>query len=199
MDPQKLSELRASLRRKYAGVNNSHAIGVLAEGARFVPGLAPTPEQAQMLDTRKFSVEDLCRPYGVPPSMAGSQEPGAASYASASVWDLQFKQRGVQPLATRIERRHQRLLAVPSGVDPRARMQMKFNLDAIARADLLTRAQASGEFVTKGQMTPNEARALEDRGPLPGGDRLYMQQQMVPIDQLGIPAAPPARSSEEAA
>ena len=185
------NDLRASLKRRHQGLINSHAIGLLTRGAKFVPGLAPSPEQAQMLETRKFSVEDMCRPYGVPPSMAGSQEPGAASYASAAVWDMQFKQRAVQPLATRIERRHQRLLMVPLTInDPNAKVQLRFNLDAIARADLLTRAQASGEFVTKGQMTPNEARALEDKPPLPGGDRLYMQAQMVPLEMLGQAPAP---------
>jgi hypothetical protein len=54
---------------KYAGLRNSHAIGVLTDGGKFVTGLAPTPEQAQMLETRKFSVEDsaartACRPHG---------------------------------------------------------------------------------------------------------------------------------------
>ncbi len=201
-DESKVKALRESLRAKYVGSRNSHAIGILSDGAKFVPNLSPTPEQAQMLATRKFSVEDLCRPYGVPPSMAGSQEPGAASYASGAVWDMQFKQRAVQPLATRIERRHERLLEVPPSItDPDAEMQMRFNLDAIARADLLTRMQAHGEAVSKGILTPNETRALEDRAPLAGGDQLYMQQQMVPINQLGLasPAAPAARSTEAAA
>lgn len=197
MDPKKQDDLRASLKAKYLGRRNSHAIGVLTDGAKFVSGLSPSPEQAQMLETRKFGVEDLCRPYGVPPSMAGSQEPGAASYASAAVWDMQFKQRAVQPLATRIERRHQRLLLPPPTItDPGASVQLRFNLDAIARADLLTRAQASKEFVFSGQRTPNEGRALEDLPPLPGGDRLYMQSQMVPLDMLGqTPQAVPAATS----
>ena len=190
MDAQKQADLRESLKAKYAGLRNSHAIGVLSDGGKFVTGLAPTPDQAQMLETRKWAVEDLCRPYGVPPSMAGSQEPGSSSYASASVWDTQFKQRAVQPLATRIERRHDRLLAVPDGIaDPNASAQMRFNLDAIARADLLTRFQAYGEGVSKGVMTPNEAREKEDRAPLEGGDRLYMQQQMVPLELIGTQPA----------
>lgn len=194
MDPQKQTDLRNSLKAKYLGRRNSHAIGVLTDGAKFVSGLAPSPEQAQMLETRKFSVEDLCRPYGVPPSMAGSQEPGAASYASAAVWDMQFKQRAVQPLATRIERRHQRLLSVPDGIsDPNATVQLRFNLDAIARADLLTRYQAHEIAIRSGMATPNEERGLEDKAPLPGGERLYMQSQMAPIETLGLnPTAVPA-------
>ena len=198
MDNVKQSDLRASLKAKYLGRRNSHAIGVLTDGAKFVSGLAPSPEQAQMLETRKFSVEDLCRPYGVPPSMAGSQEPGAASYASAAVWDMQFKQRAVQPLATRIERRHDRLLMVPVAInDPNASVQGKFNLDAIARADLLTRYQAHEIAIRSGFSTPDEERALEDKAPMSGGDRLYMQSQMMPVEMLGHapdPSLPAVRS-----
>ena len=56
---------------------------------------APTPEQSQMLETRKWGVEEIARIYGVPPGMAGSQEPGASSYASASEWRKQFRDDGV--------------------------------------------------------------------------------------------------------
>src|SRR6185295_14841450 len=118
MDEQKKKDMAEAMRRKYAGLSNSHAIGVLTNGAKFVTGLAPTPEQAQFLDTRKFGVEEICRIYGVPPGMAGSQEPGASSYASAEVYHDEFRAYGVQPLATRIEQQHSRLLDLPIGVLP---------------------------------------------------------------------------------
>lgn len=199
MDPEKKKQFRESLRAEYAGLRKSHAIGVLTDGAKFVTGLQPTPDQAQMLETRKFSVEDLCRPHGVPPGLVGSQEPGASSYASASVYDMQFKERGVLPLAVRIETPHNRLLEVPDDVtDPSASMQFKFNLDGVARVDLKTRAEAEEIWVRSGQMTPDEARALEDRAPLPGGDRLYMQSQMVPLTEAGTQPEPVALASEAA-
>lgn len=183
-DPQK-SNLRESLRKRYAGLSNSHAIGVLTGGAKFVTGLAPTPEQAQMLATRKFSVEDLCRPFGVPPGMAGSQEPGASSYASAEVHDKQFAERAVLPLAVRIEQQHNRLLSVPPNLaGSGAKVQFKFNLDHIARMNLLGRYQAYGEAIRGGFMAPNEARVLEDQPPQDGGDNLFMQVQMAPLSAI---------------
>jgi HK97 family phage portal protein len=122
MDPTRSSnELRESLPRSTPGSAKSHAIGVLTDGSKFVTGLAPTPEQAQMLATRKFAVEDLCRPYGVPPNMAGSQEPGASSYASADIWRDEFRDYAVLPLAVRIEAQHNRLVSVPDTItDPNA-------------------------------------------------------------------------------
>lgn len=189
LDNQKRLDLQASLREKHAGNKNAHAIGVLTGGAKFVTGLAPTPEQAQMLATRKFSVEDLCRPYGVPPGMAGSQEPGASSYASALVWREQFRDDAVLKFTTKIERQHSRLLEMPANItSPNATIQMRFNLDWIARTDLLARYQAHAAGVQGGFITPDEARAYEDKAPLPGGDQLYMQQQMVPISDASYAA-----------
>lgn len=184
LTPEQKTNLADQLKTKYAGLKNSHAIGVLTAGAKFVPGLAPTPEQAQMLQTRKFSVEEIARPYGIPPGMVGSQEPGASSYASAEVYHQEFRDYAVLPLARRIEVQYERLLEVPPNVSAGASVQFRFNLDHIARTNLLARYQAHGEGVQKGFLTPNEARGLEDLGPLAGGDNLYMQQQMVPITRL---------------
>jgi HK97 family phage portal protein len=196
LDTNQKKELSESLRKKYVGAGNSHAIGVLTGGAKFVSGLAPTPEQAQMLGTRHLSVEDLCRPYGIPPVFAGSQEPGAASYASAYVAAGALKQYAVVPLAIRIEQPYQRITHVPETVSvPDATAQFKFNLDGVARGDPKARAEAEEIYVRSGQMTPNEGRALEDRPPLPGGDDLYMQSQMVPIGKLGLTEPPPAEAA----
>lgn len=186
MDNAKKAELRDSLRQNYTGLGKAHAIGVLTNGAKFVSGLAPTPEQAQFLAAREFSVEDVCRIYHVPPAMVGSTQPGAASFASTDNYDKWFAQRGVQPLAEKIEAAHDRLLNPPSGLsDNGAVVQFRFNLASIERSTLATRYQAHSEGVRGGFITPNEARAHEDMQPLPLGDLLYMQQQMVPLADLG--------------
>jgi HK97 family phage portal protein len=200
LTPEQRKDLGESLRRRYAGLSNSHAIGVLTNGGKFVTGLAPTPEQAQFLGSRAFSVEDVCRPYGVPPAMVGSTEPGAASFASTDNFDRWFKERAVQPLAERIEDQYDRLVSVPETInDPTASAQFRFNLDAIYRVSLLARYQAYGEGVRGGFLKPNEARALEDRPPVGGaGDQLYMQAQMVPLGSVGqAPAAGVPRSVPE--
>jgi len=181
----KKAELRESLKKKYAGLSNSHAIGVLSEGAKFVPNLAPTPEQAQMLATRKFSVEDLARAFGVPPGMVGSQEPGASSFASAETYHQEFRDYAVLPLAVRIEAQHNRLLSVPASVnDPFASVQFKFNLDHVARTNLKDRYDAYSKGILGGFLKPRDVRNREDLQPLSDGsdDTLFMQQQMIPIN-----------------
>jgi hypothetical protein len=164
MDPVKLDNLASRSRRSTPALRNSHAIGVLSDGGKFVPGLAPTPEQAQMLETRKFSVEDICRPYGVPPAMAGSTEPGAASFASTDTYDRGSSRR--RPAARDAHRgRHGGSSACPTHHRPRTpEAQFKFNLDAVARADLLTRSRPT-RSVLGGFLTPNEVRASRTSPP----------------------------------
>jgi len=76
-------------------------------------------------------------------------------------------------------------------------MQFKFNLDALLRANLQARYDAYEKGVRSGVLKPNEARGKEDLGPVPGREKLDMQAQMTPLDQLGqsVPGSTPARSA----
>lgn len=199
MTKQQKEDLADSLKARYAGLGQAHAIGVLTNGGKFVTGLAPTPEQAQMLATRQFSVEDLCRPFGVPPHMAGSQQPGASSYASADVNREVFVERSVVPLAERIEAQHDRLLTIPDNLATvqGVTIQFKFNLDGISRGNILQRMQGYQAAVFAGVLKPNEARAKEDLPPDPLGDQLFMQSGTVPISTL-VSAPTAATPSSEA-
>jgi hypothetical protein len=49
-------------------------------------------------------------------------------------------------------------------------VHMKFNLDARVRADIKTRTEVVGAQIADGRLSVNEARELEDRPPIDGGD-----------------------------
>jgi hypothetical protein len=55
--------------------------------------------------------------------------------------------------------------------------------------------------IQTGQLTPNEARALDNREPLDGGDKLFIQGATVPLDghngQIEPPANPQGDSTDE--
>ena len=102
------------------------------------------------------------------------------------------------PLARRIEDPYQRLVEVPDRLrSTNATASFRFNLDAIARADLKTRAEAYNTLVTSGVMKPNEARAKEDLPPIEGGDVAYMQQQMVPLGTRPEAPEPPEPDDDD--
>ena len=190
-------EIKDNFEEGHKGLKNAHRPGVIFGGGKWVK-TGVDPEQAQMLETRKFSVEEFARFLGVPPFLLGSQEPGAASYASTTIAKDGFSEFTVLPLVGRIEDQHHRLLAEFSPV-PGGRAKFKLNMDHFLRVDLLARYQAYETGIRSGVLKPDEARDKENLGPVPGGDRIYMQAQMTPIDQLGQPAPSPVRSDEQEA
>lgn len=191
-DVQK-TQFRQDMKDNYAGTKNSHSVGVLTGGAKFITGLGITNEQAQFLQTREFTVEDISsRIFGIPAYMMGIQRSGASSYASVEQRALDFKQFAVMPLLVRIEDPHQRIVQVPEAfASTRATAQFMFNQDGLARADLKTRYDSYLAGITGSVLAPNEARALEDLPPIPGGDSVYRQMQYVPLDTPIAKAPPP--------
>jgi len=195
LDEEQKDKLRESMKKNYASSKNSHSVGVLTDGAKFVTGLGITNEQAQFLEARRFTVEDIAgRIFGIPPHKMGSQEPGASSYNSVEIRNLDYRQDAVLPLSRRIEDPYNRLVEVPSGVNaPGASAQFMFNLDGIARADLKTRYEAYGIGIEKGFLKPRDAREKEDLPPADGDDKLYMQAQMGPLGERAVVVTRPVR------
>lgn len=180
-------DLRANLKQRHAGTRNAHSVSVLTNGAKFVPGLGVSNEDSQFLETRKFTRDQIASEiYGIPPHMVGSTEPGASSYNSVEQRSLEFRQYAVAPLTYRIETAYARLVEVPEGITAAtATAALKFNLNAVARADIKTRYDSYSAGILAGVLKPDEARAFEDLPPVPGGNVTYMQQQMVPTGTVG--------------
>jgi phage portal protein BeeE len=62
---------------------------------------------------------------------------------------------------------------------------IKFNVNAILRADPKTRYEGYRIAIQSGFMTANEVRALEEMEALPGGDKLLVNGNMMPIEMAG--------------
>lgn len=175
-------DLREGLEGLYSGTRNAHRIGVVTGGAKLVTGLGVSNDQAQFLESRKFSVEDIARLFGVPPHLVGSQEPGASSYSSVEQRSLEFAKFNIAPWVSRIAAQYSRLVSVPErleGTGATARFAM--DLRSLERADIKTRYEAYSLAVGGPWLEPNVPRALEDLPPIAGGDSIHVQSQMVPL------------------
>jgi HK97 family phage portal protein len=141
-----------------------------------------SPQDIQLLDSRRFQIEDIGRFFGVP-SVLLNQTVGQSSLGS-NVYEIMqaFYKLNLRPYLEKIEASISRWLIPDSVTD---RYEPRFDFDALLRADTLSRAQAFREMINSGQLTPNEARRAEGRGELPGGDSLMIQGAMVPIEQAG--------------
>jgi HK97 family phage portal protein len=127
-------------------------------------GLTPTPlnvppEASQFLDTQRFSVQQVCRYFGVPPEMIGADSGSPKTYANLEQRNLDFLTYGVGPKIVRLE--HTLNASLPRG------QFVKFNTGALLRTDLKTRYESYQIGLAAGFLSVDEVRELEDREPLP--------------------------------
>lgn len=140
-----------------------------------------TPEQSQLLETRRYSVEEICRWFGVPPVLIGAS--GATTWGSGIAEIVSgFHKFTLNPLLKNIEQSLESRILEPTD---RPKFSIEFNLDGLLRGDIQTRYQAYAVAVQNGFKTRNEVRQLENDEPLPGGDVLTAQTNLAPVDALG--------------
>lgn len=182
LDEKQRTDLVTGLEGLYAGTRKAHRIGVVTGGTKFVTGLGVSNDQAQFLESRKFSVEDIARLFGVPPHLVGSQEPGASSYSSVEQRSLEFAKFNIAPWVSRITAQYSRLVSVPTRLEGSgASARFAMDLRSLERADIKTRYEAYNLAVGGPWLEPNIPRALEDLAPIEGGDKIHVQSQMVPL------------------
>ncbi|MCW2266284.1 HK97 family phage portal protein [Gluconobacter cerinus] len=177
---------KASL-QDYAGAINAGKTPLL-EGGWSVENIGLDPEDAQLLQTRAFNVQTICRWFGVQPVMIGSMEKSTAWGSGLEQMNLWFLQYGLMPWLVRIEQAISRCLLSPGD---RLTYFAKHNVDALLRADTAGRTAFYIAGRQNGWFTANEVREKEEMAPMPGGDVLTVQAQMIPLTDVGKSAIQP--------
>lgn len=161
----------------HKGLRKAHRPGVLSGGATFTK-TGSDAEQAQMLQSRQFAVEEIARIFRVPPSMIGLNTPGAMSYASVEHNAIQWVRYSLLPLVSKIEEAHSRLL--PGDVF------IRMNMDGLLRGDSATQASVFSTALQAGYMSVNDVRRLMDMRPVDGGDVPRVPLANIAVASAGI-------------
>jgi len=136
--------------------------------------LSWNPEELQLVEARKFTLHELALIFGLPLYFLGADQ-SSRTYSNIEQEGLNLLKFSLGGHLARFEQTL--TMHMPRGTFAKA------SLDAILRADTLTRYQAHAIAIDKRFLTVDEVRALEDRAPLPD------QPETQPTDN---PDAPPA-------
>lgn len=191
-------QLRANIGRFTQ--NGAKAGGVFVlEGGMGYTALAMNPEDAQMLETRAFNVEAICRWFGVPPTLVGHGDKASNWGTGLEQQNLSFLTYNLRPWLSKIEQSIRKYLIAPA---EKSRYFAEFSVEGLLRADSAGRASFYSTMVNNGMLTRDEARSKENL-PMMGGnaDVLTVQSALVPLDKLGekppAPVTPPAATPAE--
>lgn len=182
LSPEQRTLTKNELTEQFLGAANSGRPLVLEGGTKWEQ-LTISPEDAQMLESRGFSVEEICRIFGVPPFMVGHTQKVTSFGSGLEQQVLGFQKFTLRRRLKRIEQALEKQLLRPE--DRAAGITIEFNLEGLLRGDSAARASFYQSGLTNGWMTINEVRALENMPPVTGGDVPRMQMQNVPITEAG--------------
>lgn len=155
----------------------------LLEGGMKAEPLGIPPKDAQLLESRAFSVEEVCRWFGVDPSMVGHGN-------AVSNWGTGLEQKMIafltftlRPWLTRVEQAISASLLTPV---ERSKYYAEFSIEGLLRADSAGRSAFYSTMVNNGIFTRDEVRQRENL-PTMGGNAnvLTVQSAMIPIDDIG--------------
>ncbi len=183
LTPEQREQLQAML-SGFVGSSKAGKTLIMEAGLKH-RSIQMNPEDAQLLETRRFSVEDVCRWFGVPPIIIGHAAEGQTMWGSGvEAIMLSWLTLGINPLLKRIEARIAKDLIPPAR---RGTWFFEFNREGMLQMD----SKAKGEFLSKmgssGTMTANERRAKLNLPPHedPAANALTAQSALVPLEDLG--------------
>jgi HK97 family phage portal protein len=158
-------------------IDGASRSAVLPNGIK-MEKLSLSPEEAQYLETRKFSSEEIARIFGVPASMIGASA-GIKSSVEQEYQD--FYARTLMSYAINIEQELARKLLTEND---KLTYYFKFNFNSLLRASANERADYYNKGIRGGWLSRNEARLYEDVNGFNGGDEYLIEANLMPSSQI---------------
>lgn len=172
--------LQKSWLERFGGRKNSGKPVVLEESMK-AQVLSISPEAAQLLETRKFTVTEICRWYRVPPHKVADLD--RSTNNNIEHQSIEFVTDSLIPWVLRMEQE----ATIKLFGQNRPGLYTKMNVAALLRGDLQSRYAAYAVGRQWGWLTINDILTLEDMNPIPSllGDARLVPSNMVMVRPNG--------------
>lgn len=179
LQKEQRKDARENLQQLMGGFGSAHKF-VLFEG-----GMKPEPwgqqnlADMQFITVRKFTVNEICRFYRIPPHMVADLD--RATFSNIEHLSQEFVMFTLMPYLARIEDAFNRWMLKP---EEWGKIFLRFNFEGLLRADSAGRAMFYSQALQNGWMNRNEVRAKENLNQVEGLDDYTCQTNLTPVDQL---------------
>jgi HK97 family phage portal protein len=181
--PGELDELetiafRAGINREHQGVYNANKFLLLQGGATFTP-TSISSEDAQFLESRKFSVEEICRIFRIPPTKLMNFD--RATFGNIEETNLDYYLSSLSPWLKRIESEFNRKLLTRS---QRKVWTIEHDETFPLRGRIKDQAEVDKIYRDMGVLSTNEIRSRRGWGRVEGGDVRFVPLNMAPLAEV---------------
>lgn len=171
--------LQESIKEGHASLSKKHRFMILEEGMKWSK-ISMSPEDAQLLESRKFSVEDIARIYRMP--LHKIQNLDKATFSNIEHQAIEFATDTIRPWLVRFEQ--EIAMKLISEAD-REHIFAEFLVEGLLRGDIKSRYEAYNLARNGGWMSSNEIRRLENMNEIPNGDMYLVPLNMIPAENVG--------------
>lgn len=161
--------LKNDLDKNYSGMLNTGKPMLLENNGKFTPFII-NPADAQLIENKRFQIEDIARIYRVPLHLI--QDLSRATNNNIEHQSLEFVMYTMLPWFKRWEENINMQLLTPA--ERRAGFYVEFKIDGLLRGDTKSRAEAYAIGRQWGWLSVNDIRKLENMSPIPNGD-IYLE------------------------
>ncbi|MDU0200157.1 phage portal protein [Paenibacillus sp. MAH-36] len=179
-DTQEIEKMRTTWEKVVAGIKNAGRIipvGLGYEIKEFNPKLV----DSQFFELQGLTIRHIANAFGV--KMHQLNDLGRSTYNNIESQNRNWLTDTLQHELVQDESESTWKLITQDDIE--AGYYLKYDLDSLLRADILTRYQAYEIGVRSGIDTPNEIRGLEGKKGLPGGEKLIVNGAVIPLEQAG--------------
>jgi len=161
--------LQKDLNKNYSGLRNTGTPMILEEDMKWSP-MSTTPIDAQLLESKYFQLEDICRIYRVPQHMVNKLD--RSTFSNIEQQGIEFVMYTMLPIAKRWEDNiNMQLLTQKQRQEG---YYIEFKLDGLLRGDQKSRSEAYAIGRQWGWLSVNDIRRLENMPKIDNGD-IYIQ------------------------
>jgi HK97 family phage portal protein len=180
MTPEQLAQAKSDW-ETFNGPGNAGRVAVITADIKYTQ-LTMSAVEAQLIDQLKWTAENICSCYHVPPFMIGVGE-APRGVALESLWQM-YHSLCIQSLITNFETALDEGLGLATPING-TQYGTELDIDDLIWMDTATKTKAAADAIGAGAMSPDEARERYfGLGPVEGGDTPYMQQQMFSLKAL---------------
>lgn len=172
MDPVAKDRFWLRWNQQHNGPDNAGKTALLEEGMTLSP-ISATAKDAQYVEARRLSFEEVARQYYINPAMLGvTQQGGGGSYADRTAIHRELYQDSLGPLLEQIAQEHTRQL-----LPWRDKRRFAFDIRDKLEGSFTEQSSANVASCGGAYMTPNEVRATRGLKPIEGGDKLITAKE----------------------